>query len=229
MRNFAFSFLIFCFGLLYALPSQAQLNTTVGSLSVGASYMHLAELNAALKTMHNYPIANRYTNFGASMYHVNKRWIYGVDATMAAKVTSVTTVNAPGNAYARFFLLIPKIGFSPYIFDEIGYIYPTIGIGAGNTFLKRIDSLNLLTYKYNVYGMVVNTALNFTLFNPIPSDNDTQFVISGSVGYNYAPGNTFFHSKKLIKDKSVSMNPQGLYFSVSMGMGMGRFKRKEAF
>jgi hypothetical protein len=229
MRNFAFSILLFISCLFFVQPIQAQLRTTVGALSVGASYMHLEELNAALKTLHNYPVPNRYTNFGASIYRVNKNWIYGLDVNMAAKVTSVSTVNTPGNAYTRFFSLVPKLGFAPYIYEETSYIYPSIGIGAGNTFLKRIDSLNLIVHKYNVYGMFLNAALNFTLFNPIPSDNDTQFVIGGSIGYNYVPGNAFFQNKKMIKDESVSMNPQGFYFTISMGMGEGRFKRKEAF
>lgn len=229
MRNFAFSFLVLGLCIFATTRLQAQLKTTVGALSVGASYFHMEELNKALKTLSNYPIPNRYTNFGANLYHVNKRWVYGVDAVVVAKVTSVSTVNTPGNAYIRNFALIPKVGFTPFIYQETSYIYPTIGIGAGNTFLKRIDSLNLIIYKYNVYGMFLNAAINFTIFNPIPSDNDTQFVISGSLGYNYVPGSSFFQNKKLIKDQSVSMNPQGFYFTVSMGMGEGRFKRKEAF
>lgn len=227
MRNFAFSFLLFLFCVANITPSHAQLRTTVGSLSVGASYMHLNDLNAALKTLHNYPLGNRYTNFGASIYRVNKRLIYGLDASMAAKVTSVSTVNVPGNAYIRYFSLIPKIGFAPFIYQETGYIYPTIGIGAGNTFLKRIDSVNLNVNKYSVYGMFLNAALNFTLFNPIPSDNDTQFVIGGSIGYNYVPGNSFFQNKKLLANQSVPMNPQGLYFTITMGMGQGEFRRRE--
>ncbi|MFN0201429.1 MAG: hypothetical protein ACKVTZ_07910 [Bacteroidia bacterium] len=212
-------------GLLLSIQSlEAQIRSTAISFGLGGAYpMGVKDLNVALKDNGYYEMQNRHSNINMEIMRLNKKFLYGIDANLVTLMATASGLNQPRNAYYRNYSFVPKIGFSPYVMEDFLYIYPTVGAGAGFTVLKRIPpngtEASIITDRS--WGMVLDGAVNVALYNPIPGDSDTQFVLGAAVGYRYCPLDKTWQNNKLYAHNttSTSMSPQGLYFKVWMGMG----------
>lgn len=218
MKKLLFFFL-FLPAILYAQKSHFQVNTFWAGL--GASYTNLASLNKGLVEAKLTTINPTVANVNVGYFHLNRRIFYGLDVSGLTRTFAVSGVGQPTFAYMREALMMPKIGVVAYQFDEVYFIYPTIGFGGGGAFLRYRTPNDGILYKRNTYGMAAEAALNVTIVTPVPSDPDNNAVIGFTGGYIYTPqvGHTWTVSDNIIGTHPAS--PQGFFFRVSFGMGSG--------
>lgn len=205
--------------ILFAQKSHFQVTCFWAGL--GTSYTHLAPLNKSLLQAKLTEINPHLANINAGFFHLDRRWLYGLDASVLTRTFAVSGVGSPTRAYMREALLMPKMGFVAYQFDEVYFIYPTIGVGGGGSFLRYRTPTEGSLYKNNTYGMALEGALNATIITPIPGDPDNNAVIGITGGYLYTPpiGNSWVVSDIRIGKNIAS--PQGFFFRVNFGMASG--------
>lgn len=218
MKKLWFAFLLLP-SLLFAQKSHFYVNTVWAGL--GTSYTNLKTLNKSLVDARLTALNPNLVNVNVGFFHLNRHLCYGMDLTGLTRTFAVSGVGEPTFAYMREGMIMPKFGVVAYQFDEVYFIYPTIGVGGGGSFLRYRMPTDGTLYKNNVYGMVTEAALNATIVTPIPGDSDNNAVIGVSGGYVYTPkiGNSW-----IIEDARIGSNmasPQGFFFRVSFGMGTG--------
>lgn len=221
---------IFLLSLLATQTATAQrqrikINVDAYHVSIGGAKGNYGKhLNPALEQLNNGSLDGNMAYVGARYAHFQNRFMWGIDGNFTGKVASRGFNNSNNFfAYNQFFNGVLKVGYSPVVWDNIYFVYPTLGIGGGYGRLRRVDMDANETKAYGTWGTSAEAALNFTIITPIPGDRDTKVVLDLSGGYLYGLpiGNTW-QFNNLIENSSVKMSPSSVFLRAGMGLAYGR-------
>lgn len=205
-----------------------KLTSNTYQIGLGGSFFNFKELNDAYTLLNNKSLNGTMTNVGFSYGHIHNRFMFGIDGSYTTKVASRAFNNSNQfDSYNQFMGGMFKVGYSPVVWDDTYFFYPTVGVGGGMGTLRRIDKLDSVggypILNYKVGGVLLEGALNMTIITPMPDSDDTNAVLGVSVGYHFAPlWGDMWKINTLVSNKGIPMRPQGIFFRVSMGLGYGR-------
>lgn len=213
---------------IFGTLSAQKLKTNTYQVGIGGSFVNFSELNSAFKTLGNKSVLDgKMTNVTVDYAHFHNRFMWGIDGAFITKIASRGFNNRNNfDAYNQFATGMLKIGYSPVVWDDTYFFYPTLGVGGGYANLKRIDksdTLKLSIASHTTFGALAEAALNVMIITPMPDSDDTNACIGLTIGYQFAPkmGN-MWQINTLLPEKNVQMSPQGVFFRISLGMGYGR-------
>lgn len=192
---------------------------TFGRIQFGGSFINLDELNPVLESKEFLPITESFFAMGVGLSRMKNKWIVGADSynymisesnldnQLAVLGFHYTTVNA---------------GYLMFRKGNDILIYPLVGIGGGFTSLKSKPYDQQFPVTFRAVGWLGDVSLNFRKISPMRDEKGTLIELGLQAGYLYAAPSSGFKLKKFEPDTILNVNPGGLYFRLSLGMGKMR-------
>ena len=190
-----------------------------GRFELGPSFLALNEVNQALIDDEYNPLSSALFALGGSWDGIHGRWIYGgkLYGFMVSQSELLNQVAILEYYYAQL-----HTGVVVYSDAQRWKVYPTAGIGWGTANLKLKPWSRQRPVPHLTSGAMMDFALNARHYLAFDTENENDYLLElgFSAGYLYAfEGRKMWQLGDFVPDRSLTLNPQGIYFRVSIGMG----------
>lgn len=192
---------------------------TFGRVQFGGSFLNLDALNPVLESKEFLPIPESYFSVGIGISRLSRRWIVGLDSYnyMIAESNLDNQLAVLGFHYATI-----NTGYVLFRKSNEILIYPLFGIGAGLTNLKSKPYDQQFPVTFRAAGWLGDVSLNLRKISLMADEKGSRIELGLQIGYLYAGESSGFNLKKFEPDTVINVNPGGIYFRLSLGMGKMR-------
>ncbi|MEM6805784.1 MAG: hypothetical protein AAF696_30575 [Bacteroidota bacterium] len=112
-----------------------------------------------------------------------------------------------------------RAGWVAYRQDNSLLVYPNIGVGGGMGLLKTRPNTEPQPERFTSAGFIFDAALTVSKFRPLDAEGKYLLELGLSLGYMRSLDNMWKVSGLNQTDDSLSINPDGFYFKLILGMG----------
>ncbi|MEZ4772050.1 MAG: hypothetical protein R3D00_02630 [Bacteroidia bacterium] len=192
---------------------------TFGRIQFGSSFINLDALNPVLESKEFMALPESYFAVGLGISRLKRKWIVGLDSYnyMIAESNLDNQLAVLGFHYATV-----NAGYVLFRKDNEILIYPLFGIGGGLTNLKSKPYDQQFPVTFRTSGWLGDVSLNLRKISLMADGKGTRIELGLQLGYLYAGESSGFNLKKFEPDTVINVNPGGLYFRLSLGMGKMR-------
>ena len=167
-------------------------------------------------------MSNTLFALGGSWDAIRGRWVYG-GKLYGFMVSQSDLQNQV--AILEYFYGQVHTGFVIYQKKKTWNLYPTVGLGLGGANLKTKPWSQRRPTPHWATGGLLDIALNSRHYYQFDSEAKDDFMLElgASVGYLYTMGGeNAWQLDDFVPDERLMLNPEGLYFRLTIGMGRFR-------
>lgn len=209
--------------MLLCAPLQAQHGQSTiqykggwGRVMVGGNFLNFDQINQNLRANDFASLPTSLLSLGLGLYRQHGRFIYGGE--LYNYMLGESDLANQDASIAYHYGLI-RTGWVVYREENSLLVYPNIGIGAGLGILKTRPNTKPFPDKYNATGVMFDAAINVSRFKQLDPEGKYLLELGASIGYMRSVDSMWKVSGLNQTDDSLSLNPDGFYFKLILGMG----------
>ncbi|MEL6254783.1 MAG: hypothetical protein AAFR87_22415 [Bacteroidota bacterium] len=182
----------------------------------GGNFLNFDQLNQNLVANEYASLPSSLLSVGLGLYKERGRFIYGGE--LYNYMISESDLANQDASIAYHYALF-RTGWVVYRQENSLLVYPNIGVGGGLGILKTRPNTEPLPERFNSSGLMFDAAITLSKFKPLDLDGKYQLELGVSLGYMRTLNNMWNITGLTQTDDSISVNPDGFYFKLSLGMG----------
>lgn len=182
----------------------------------GGNFLNFDQLNQNLIANEYASLPSSLLSVGLGLYRERGRFIYGGE--LYNYMISESDL-ANQDASIAYHYAIFRTGWVVFRQENSLLVYPNIGVGGGLGILKTRPNTEPLPERFNSAGVMFDAAISLSKFKPLDLDGKYQLELGVSLGYMRTLDNMWNVTGLTQTDDSISVNPDGFYFKLSLGMG----------
>lgn len=193
-----------------------------GRFELGLSFLELTEVNKALVDEEYASVASTLFALGGSWDGFRGKWVYG-GKLYGFMISQSDLLNQV--AILEYYHAQVHTGIVVYSEAESWRLYPTVGLGLGVANLKTKPWSKQRPIAHVASGAMLDLALNSRHYFVFDSQKEDDYLLELgiSLGYVHAfDGQNMWRLDDFVPDERPVVNPEGIYFRLSIGMGSFR-------
>lgn len=183
---------------------------------VGGNFLNFDRINQNLQANDYAALPNSLLSLGLGLYREKGRFIYGGELYNYMLGESDL---ANQDASISYHYALIRTGWVAYREENSLLVYPNIGIGGGLGLLKTRPNTEPYPDRFNTSGIMFDAAVNVSQFRQLDPEGDYLLELGLSLGYMSSLDKMWKVSGLNQTDDSLSLNPNGFYFKLILGMG----------
>lgn len=185
----------------------------------GGNFLNYDQLNQNLIANDYASLPSSLFSLGLGLYRQHGRFIWGGEL-YNYMLSESDLANQDASLAYHYGLL--RTGWVVYRQDNSFLVYPNIGVGGGMAILKTRPNTEPQPERFTSTGVMFDAALTVSKFRPLDLEGKYQLELGLSLGYMRTLDNMWKVSGLNQTDDSLSVNPDGFYFKLILGMGKVR-------
>jgi len=187
-----------------------------GRVMVGGNFLNFDQINQNLQANSYASLPSTLASLGLGLYREKGRFIYGGE--LYNYMLGESDLSNQDASIAYHYGLF-RTGYVVYRKENSLLVYPNIGVGGGLGILKTRPNTEPYPDRYKTAGVMFDAALTVSRFKPLDLEGKYQLEIGLSLGYMQTLNSMWKVTGLNQTDDSLSLNPDGFYFKLILGMG----------